>query len=70
MTMKVSKGLAFPAVSLPDVGHMPVAREDEKGGAGVSYLAATKTMQMLVMGIGDNSPPRSMFDGSNSNFVN
>jgi hypothetical protein len=29
MTMKVSKGLEFPVVALPGVGHMPAAGEDE-----------------------------------------
>ncbi len=32
MTMKVSKGLEFPVVALPGVGHMPAAEEDEKEG--------------------------------------
>ena len=36
MTMKVSKGLEFPVVALPDVEHMPAAREDEKEAARVS----------------------------------
>ena len=30
MTMKVSKGLEFPVVALPCVGHMPAPGEDEK----------------------------------------
>jgi ATP-dependent exoDNAse (exonuclease V) beta subunit len=30
MTMKVSKGLEFPVVALPGVGHMPAPGEDEK----------------------------------------
>ena len=30
MTMKVSKGLEFPLVALPGVGHMPAPGEDEK----------------------------------------
>ena len=29
MTMKVSKGLEFPVVALPGVGHMPAKGEDE-----------------------------------------
>jgi superfamily I DNA/RNA helicase len=33
MTMKVSKGLEFPVVSLPGVGHMPAAGEDEQEAA-------------------------------------
>ena len=35
MTMKVSKGLEFPVVALPEVGHMPAAGEDEKETARV-----------------------------------
>ena len=49
MTVKVSKGLEFPVVALPGVGHMPAAREDEKEAARVFYVAAT---QRLVMGVG------------------
>ena len=30
ITIKVSKGLEFPVVALPGVGHMPAAEEDEK----------------------------------------
>ena len=30
LTMKVSKGLEFPVVALPGVGHMPAVGEDEK----------------------------------------
>ena len=33
MTMKVSKGLEFPVVALPGVGHMPAAGEDEQDAA-------------------------------------
>ena len=40
MTMKVSKGLEFPIVALPGVGHMPAAGEDETEAARVSYPAA------------------------------
>ena len=42
MTMKVSKGLEFPVVALPGVGHMPAAGEDEKEAARVFYVAATR----------------------------
>lgn len=42
MIMKVSKGLEFPAVSLPGVGYMPAAGEDEQEAARVFYLAATR----------------------------
>ena len=44
MTMKVSKGLEFPVVALPGVGHMPAAGEDEKEAARVFYVAATSVL--------------------------
>ncbi|MBG6073920.1 MULTISPECIES: 3'-5' exonuclease [unclassified Polaromonas] len=54
MTMKVSKGLEFPVVALPGVGHMPAPGEDEKEAARVFYMAATRATQRLVMGgVGD-----------------
>ena len=49
MTMKVSKGLEFPVVALPGVGHMPAAEEDEKEAARVFYVAATRATQRLVI---------------------
>ena len=52
MTMKVSKGLEFPVVALPGVGHMPAAGEDEKEAARVFYVAATRATQRLVVGAG------------------
>jgi hypothetical protein len=52
MTMKVSKGLEFPVVALPGVGHMPAAGQDEKEAARVFYVAATRATQRLVMGLG------------------
>lgn len=54
MTMKVSKGLEFPVVALPGVGHMPAVGEDEKEAARVFYVAATRATQRLVMGVGGN----------------
>ncbi len=50
--MKVSKGLEFPVVALPGVGHMPAAGEDEKEAARVFYVAATRATQRLVLGTG------------------
>ena len=50
MTMKVSKGLEFPVVALPGVGHMPAAGEDEKEAARVFYVAATRATQRLAIG--------------------
>jgi superfamily I DNA/RNA helicase len=52
MTMKVSKGLEFPVVALPGVGHMPAPGENEKEAARVFYVAATRATQRLVMGAG------------------
>jgi superfamily I DNA/RNA helicase len=52
MTMKVSKGLEFPVVALPGVGHMPAQGEDEKEAARVFYVAATRATQRLVIGVG------------------
>lgn len=54
MTMKVSKGLEFPVVALPGVGHMPAPGEGEKDAARVFYVAATRATQRLVMGVGGN----------------
>jgi hypothetical protein len=52
MTMKVSKGLEFPVVALPGVGHMPAKAEDEQEAARVFYVAATRATQRLVIGVG------------------
>ena len=49
MTMKVSKGLEFPVVALPGVGHMPAKGEDETEAARVFYVAATRATQKLVV---------------------
>ena len=51
MTMRVSKGLEFPVVALPGVGHMPAAGENEAEAARVFYVAATRATQKLVMGV-------------------
>ncbi len=55
MTMKASKGLEFPIVALPGVGHMPAAGEDETEAARVFYVAATRATQRLVIGVGGPS---------------
>ncbi|MDP2367304.1 3'-5' exonuclease [Rhodoferax sp.] len=55
MTMKVSKGLEFPVVALPGVGHMPAPGEDEKKAARVFYVAATRATQRLLLGISGSS---------------
>jgi Superfamily I DNA and RNA helicases len=51
MTMKVSKGLEFPVVALPGVGHMPAAGQDEKEEARILYVAATRATQKLLITI-------------------
>ena len=50
--IKVSKGLEFPVVALPGVGHMPAKGEDEQEAARVFYVAATRATQRLVIGVG------------------
>ena len=50
--MRVSKGLEFPVVALPGVGHMPAKDEDEQEAARVFYVAATRATQRLVIGVG------------------
>jgi hypothetical protein len=52
MTMHASKGLEFPVVALPGVGHMPGPGEDEKDAARVFYVAATRATHRLVIGVG------------------
>ena len=46
----VSKGLGFPVVALPGVGHRLAPREDEKEAARVFYAATTRATQGLVVG--------------------
>ena len=52
MSRKGSKGLEFPVVALPGVGHMPAKGEDEQEAARVFYVAATRATQRLVIGVG------------------
>ena len=49
MSMHASKGLEFPVVALPGVGHMPAHGEDEKEAARVFYVAATRATHKLVL---------------------
>ena len=63
-TMKVSKGLEFPLVALPGVGHMPAAGEDEKEAARVFYVAATRATQRLVIGVGGSGGFARQFNAS------
>lgn len=67
MTMKVSKGLEFPLVVLPAVGHMPAPGEDKKEAARVFYVAATRATQRLVIGVGgDGGFGRSLRNDSDT----
>ena len=50
--MKVSKGLEFPVVALPGLGHMPALDEDEQETARVFFVAATRATHKLVIGVG------------------
>jgi UvrD-like helicase C-terminal domain len=52
MTVKVSKGLEFPVVTLPSAGHMPAAGGDEQEAARAFYVAATRATKRLVIGVG------------------
>jgi hypothetical protein len=61
MTMHVSKGLEFPVVALPGVGHMPAKGEDEKEAARVFYVAATRATHKLVIGVGGDGGFASRF---------
>ena len=61
MTMKVSKGLEFPVVALPGVGHMPAAGEDEKEAARVFYVAATRATQRVLLGLSGGSALSARF---------
>ena len=54
MTIKVSKGLAFPVVALPGVGYMPAKGEDEQEAGQVFYVAAMRVTQRLVIGVGED----------------
>jgi len=52
MTMKVSKGLEFPVVALPGVGHMPAKGKDEQEAVRVFYVVTTRATERLVVGTG------------------
>ena len=54
MTMQVSKGLAFPVVALPGVGHVPAAGDKVKEAVRVFCVAATRATQRLVVTVSGN----------------
>jgi len=49
LTMHASKGLEFPIVAMPGVGHMPEDGEDEADEARLFYVAATRATQELYI---------------------
>ncbi|MCW5653573.1 3'-5' exonuclease [Hydrogenophaga sp.] len=49
MTTMASKGLEFPVVALPGVGHLPGDGRDEKEEARILYVAATRATQRLLI---------------------
>jgi superfamily I DNA/RNA helicase len=51
MTMKVSKGLEFPVVALPGVGHMPAKGKDEQEAVRVFYVVTTRATQRSFIGV-------------------
>jgi hypothetical protein len=54
LTMHASKGLEFPIVAMPGVGHMPEAGEDEGEEARLFYVAATRATQELYITLSGN----------------
>ncbi|MBX3626060.1 MAG: NERD domain-containing protein [Rhizobacter sp.] len=49
MTMKVSKGLEFPFVAIPGLGHMAGPDDDEVEEARIFYVAATRATDKLLI---------------------
>jgi hypothetical protein len=49
LRMDVCKGLEFPVVVLPGMGHLPTMGEDEREEARLFYVAATRATQRLVV---------------------
>jgi len=47
--MHVSKGLEFPVVALPGVGHMPGPEENAHEEARLFYVAATRATDQLFI---------------------
>jgi hypothetical protein len=55
LTVHASKGLEFPVVALPGVGHMPEHGESETGEARLFYVAATRATQTLYITLSGNA---------------
>jgi hypothetical protein len=54
LTMHASKGLEFPVVALPGVGHMPEDGENEADEARLFYVAATRATHALYITLSGN----------------
>ena len=67
--MKVSKGLEFPVVALPGVGHMPAPGEEEKEAARVFCVAATRATHRLVVTASGNEGFFKRLGGVTHNYV-
>ena len=48
MTLRASKGLAFPVVALVGAGRMPAEGEDEREEARLFFVGATQATQWLA----------------------
>lgn len=61
MTVRVSKGLEFPVVAMPGVGHMPAPDQDAQEEARLFYVGATRATQRLIVGVsGDGAFGRKL----------
>ena len=49
MTMHSSKGLEFPVVFIPGLGHLPNAQGEIADEARLLYVAMTRAIEMLVL---------------------
>lgn len=49
MTMHSSKGLEFPVVAIPGLGHMPLKDANPTEEARLLYVAMTRAMELLLM---------------------
>jgi superfamily I DNA/RNA helicase len=69
--MHASKGLGFPVVALPSVGHMPAKGEDEPEAARLFYAAATRATHRLVLGVvGDGGLGTQISGNESIQFTN
>jgi superfamily I DNA/RNA helicase len=65
MTVRVSKGLEFPVVAMPGVGHMPAPDQEEQEEARLFYVGATRATQRLIVGVsGDGAFGRRLHPGA------